>query len=154
MEKEIIKPSVESLLADFPVILEIPVQWRDMDIAHHVNNVVYFKWFEYARVEYLVRLFGYDANSFGGVGMVIASQQCKYIYPVTFPDIVVAGIRITEVAEDRYTMECNMVSKRHQRLVAIASAVVVAFDLIKQQKTALPSALKEKVLALEQGKKS
>jgi acyl-CoA thioester hydrolase len=151
--KDFIKPTVESLLQDFPVKLEILVQWRDMDMAHHVNNVVYLKWFEYARVEYLMQLADYQSNLFGGVAMVIASQQCKYVFPVTFPDTVVAGIRITEVTEDRYTMECHMVSKKHQRLAAIASAVVVAFDLQKQQKTPLPTALKDKVLSLEQGKK-
>ena len=44
------------LLPDYPVVIALPVQWGDQDLNAHVNNVVFFRWLESARVEYLNRL--------------------------------------------------------------------------------------------------
>lgn len=134
----------------FPVLLELPVQWGEMDAAGHVNNLIYLQWFESARAEYFTRL-GQDIvfNEAGGPGFILAKQSCKYLFPVTYPDTVTVGVRVTEINEDRFTMHCKIWSGRHQRLVAIANGVIVTFDYHKREKTEVPAHLKKMIHLLE-----
>ena len=60
-------------LADFPVSIELPVQWGDQDAFGHVNNTVYFRWYESARIAYLERLEMADQNSALGLGPILAA---------------------------------------------------------------------------------
>ncbi len=134
----------------FPVLLDLPVQWGEMDAAGHVNNIIYLKWFESVRAEYFLRL-EQDVISpeEGEPGFILAKQSCKYLFPLTHPDTVIVGIRVTELHEDRFTMHCKMWSERHQRLVAIANGVVVTYDYHLQQKMALPDELRKQIELLE-----
>ena len=78
----------EAFLSEFPVHIEIDVQWGDMDAVQHVNNTVYLRWTESARIEYFQRL-GYGVSQQEGeAGFILGWQDCKYIFPVTFPDTV------------------------------------------------------------------
>ncbi len=82
------KKTADEALADYPVRLPITVQWGDMDAFQHVNNVVYFRWFESARM----RLF--EAIGFTGsdvVGPILHSTSCRYRAPIYYPDALVAG---------------------------------------------------------------
>jgi len=136
-------------LNEFPVLLEMPVQWGEMDAAQHVNNLVYLRWFESARVEYVSRL-GADVVAGGHeAGFILAKQDCKYLFPLTFPDTVTIGIRVVDVEKDRFRMECKIFSQRRRRLVAIANGVMVAFDYEKQQKMPISNTLLANIRQLE-----
>jgi len=75
-------------LKDFPVITKIPVQWGEMDAAQHVNNVIYLRWSETGRIAYFKKL-GYEVSPGGNeAGFILGWQDCKYIFPVTFPDTI------------------------------------------------------------------
>jgi acyl-CoA thioester hydrolase len=75
-------------VSDFTVKITLPVQWGDMDAANHVNNAVYIRWVESARLAYFVEM-GMDTTFRGAdAGPILAWQDCKYIFPVTFPDTV------------------------------------------------------------------
>lgn len=134
----------------FPVLMELPVQWGEMDAAGHVNNLIYLKWFESARVEYFTRL-GQDVadNTSGEPGFILAKQSCKYLLPMTYPDTAVLAIRITEVNEDRFTMHCKIWSQRHNRLAAIANGVVVTYDYREGKKVLVPKSMKKQIEMLE-----
>jgi acyl-CoA thioester hydrolase len=138
--------------SDFRVILEFPVQWGEMDAAGHVSNLVYLRWFESGRVEYFFRL-GYDVVSPEpeGPGFILGRQDCKYLFPLIFPDTVAVGIKVTEIAEDRFTMHCRIWSQRHNRLACIANAVIVTYNYSTRKKMAVPAEMREKVEALEKG---
>ncbi|MCB0553075.1 MAG: acyl-CoA thioesterase [Phaeodactylibacter sp.] len=144
---------IEKALHGFPVRVNIDVQWGEMDLAGHVNNVIYLKWFEHARVAYLDRL-GYpivaDPAREGLPGVILAKQDCKYLLPVDYPDTITLGIRVTELLEDRFNMHCAMFSQRHQRLAAIANAMMVTFDYRSRSKAPLPDSLRQGILQLEQ----
>ena len=141
---------LEEQLAEFPVISEIPVQWGEMDAAGHVNNVVYLRWFESARVDYLDRL-GQDVvfNEQGGPGFILAKQDCKYLFALVYPDTVICAIRVEELLEDRMIMQCRMFSKQHHRLVAIANCSMVTFDYHQRSKVPIPEDLRNGITTLE-----
>jgi acyl-CoA thioester hydrolase len=143
--------SAISELADFPVQTNITVQWGEMDAANHVNNVVYLRWFEHARVVYLDRLnYPVVLEQEGLPGVILAKQDCKYLFPVRYPDTITMGIKVTEMGADRFVMHCKMYSQEHQRLVAIANATIVTYDYVKQSKAPVPESLRQGIQAIEQ----
>lgn len=123
----------------FSTMIEIPVQWGDMDAAQHVNNVVYLKWMEAARVAHFVKLNG-DGIKSGDIGPILAWQECKYISPVVFPDTVMVGIRVSETRDDRLITETKIYRKSDMSLVAIGRQMVVAYDFNTRSKAPLPQA--------------
>lgn len=143
--------SAISELADFPVQTDITVQWGEMDAANHVSNVVYLRWFEHARVVYLDQLnYPVVLEQEGLPGVILAKQDCKYLFPVHYPDTITMGIKVTEMGEDRFVMHCKMYSQEHQRLVAIANATIVTYDYVKQSKAPVPESLRQGIQAIEQ----
>ncbi len=123
---------------DYKVRIKIPVRWGDMDAYEHVNNAVYVKWNEDARIEYLKKLSKKLHD--GKVGPILARQDVKYIFPVVFPDTINIGIRVCEILKDRLVFETKMWSKKSKRLVAIVHSTVMAYDLMKKEKTDIPNA--------------
>src|SRR5260370_15733897 len=111
------KPQIKELLAGYPVIVELPVVWGEMDSYRHVNNVVYFRYFESARLEYFRRMGWFEYEDETGIGPILAATQARFRRPLTYPDTIWVGSRISEIGEDRMTMDYSLVS---QRLEAVA----------------------------------
>ncbi|MGB0525703.1 MAG: acyl-CoA thioesterase [Flammeovirgaceae bacterium] len=144
------KPAIKAELTNYPTVKKIVVEWGEMDAAQHVNNTHYLKWFEASRVIYLEEMAkGQDFEILRDLGLVVAKQECKYIFPVTFPDIIWIGVRVVEILKDRFVMEAKMVSERHERVVAIAKGYLVPFDFKTHQKAAMPPQTIEQIQALE-----
>jgi acyl-CoA thioester hydrolase len=141
--------SVEDLLSDFPVVVEIPVAWGEMDAMQHVNNVVYFRYFETARIVYFEKLNIWEFMNETGIGPILASAQCRFKIPLTYPDTVSVGTRISNIGEDRFVMEFCVVSQRFQRIAAEGDGVVVSYDYRDKRKTLLPPELKRRILDVE-----
>ncbi len=141
---------VHPLLCSFPVVIGIPVQWGEMDAYGHVNNTVFFRYFETARMEYLDKCGFLETYFSQKVGAILRSTECLFRRPLRHPDTVLVGARSVHVGEDRFTMAYLAVSEAHSEVVAEGSAVVVSFDYAKRKKTALPPQVKDKIGELEQ----
>jgi acyl-CoA thioester hydrolase len=127
-------------LEDFKITTSFPVHWGDMDAAQHVNNLVYMKWTETARLLYFEEM-GMDVSFKGGAaGPILAWQDCKYTFPVTYPDTVHIGIRTVQILEDRFIMECGVFSEQHNRMAALAKQMIVPYDFGALQKVPMPEA--------------
>ncbi|HAT8498020.1 TPA: acyl-CoA thioesterase [Vibrio vulnificus] len=140
---------MELLLQDFPVVTEINVAWGEMDALQHINNVVYFRYFETARIEYFNKINLMDEIKRNQIGPVLSETQCRYRIPVTFPDTLFIGSRVSEVGEDRFTMEYQVVSKKMGKVTTTGSATVVMFDFKNQCKTQLPAVLRDAIFSIE-----
>jgi acyl-CoA thioester hydrolase len=139
---------MHALLAGFPVVVHIPVAWGEMDAYQHVNNIVYFRYFETARIHYFQKV-GFDQASHGSVGPILASTRCRFRFPVTFPDIVSVGARVARMDEDRFTMEYRVVSERAEKVAAEGEGVIVSYHYDEGRKTEIPAALRAAIEALE-----
>lgn len=131
----------------YKVRLDIPVRWGDMDALDHVNNAVYIGWNEDARIAYFME--SINNLSVDNVGPILARQDIKYIYPVTFPDTVTVGIRVSEVLEDRLIFETKMWSDKSQKLVALVHSTVMAYDVAKKTKASIPQVWLDKIKEIE-----
>ncbi len=138
-----------NILESYPVIIEIPVAWGEMDAFQHVNNIVYFRYFESGRMAYFERIKFSDMMSNNGVGPILAHTQCRYRKALTYPDTVAVGTRVTTIKEDRFTMEICLVSRKLQKISAEGTAELVAFDYRENRKTLLPEEIRKNIEALE-----
>ena len=137
-------------LANCPVVIEIPVAWGEMDSLRHVNNVMYFRYFESARIAYLEKLGVWEYMNQTGIGPILASIQCKFKIPLTYPDTLSVGTRISRIEEDRFVMEHYLVSHKAQATAAEGEGVIVSYNYHENKKTPLPEELKQRIRTLEQ----
>ena len=79
--------------ADYAHLLEIPTRWHDNDVYGHVNNVDYYAFFDTVINEWLIREGGLDIHDGGTIGLC-AESHCRFLAPVSFPDVVEAGLRV------------------------------------------------------------
>ena len=140
---------MQELLRSFPVVAEIPVTWGDMDSFQHVNNVIYFRYFESARIQYFEAVGLMDIVEQLGVGPILGSTSCRYRTPLTYPDTVYVGAKITEMHEKRFTMEYLIVSEQHPETVAEGSGVVICYNYQKNQSTQIPEVVHNAIEKLE-----
>jgi acyl-CoA thioester hydrolase len=143
-------PPPHDPLAGWPIVIEIPVAWGEMDANGHVNNIVFFRYFESARIEYLVAI-DFVGGSGAGIGPILGSTNCRFRRPIVYPDRLRVGARSTAVAEDRFTMEYAIVSEAGGHVAAQGGGVVVAYDYGRGAKAALPAAVRAAIERLEAG---
>ena len=139
----------EELLLDFPVIVEFPVAWGEMDALGHVNNIVYFRYFESARVAYLTRINFIDPEANGGIAAILASTHCDFRKALAYPDTVSVGARVVEIGSDRFTMEYRLVSHHLQKIAAEGKGVVVAYNYREKRKAEVPEAVRKNIQEVE-----
>ena len=138
-------------LADFRVEIDQPVAWGDMDAFGHVNNVVYFRYFENARVEYFRRIGWWEYLAETGIGPIVGSTQARFRRPVKYPDTLRAGAKVVSWGTDRFTIRHVLVSKTTGEMVTEGDAVVVAIDYRANTKVPVPDELRRRIEELEAG---
>jgi acyl-CoA thioester hydrolase len=119
----------------FRVVIEVPIAWGDMDAFGHVNNTVFFRLFESARMAYLHEI-GFAGDK-SVQGPILHSTHCRFRKAITYPATVRVGTRVTALGEDRFTMEYQIMSGDGQ-IAAYGGGVVVAFDYAGNCKIAIP----------------
>lgn len=141
---------VAALVAEFPVVVDLPVAWGEMDAMGHVNGVVFIRYFETSRFTYFARL-GPALEGMGSAdrGWILASLTCRYRAPLTFPDTVSVGTRVAAVGIDRYLMEHRVVSHRLGKVAAEGDVLIVAYDYRAGGKTPLVGTDRAAIAAIE-----
>ena len=145
---------MQDLLAGFPVVIQIPVAWGEMDAFQHVNNVVYFRYFESGRFAYFERVRMWDFIEQTGIGPILASTQCRFKVPLTHPDTVSVGVRVSRIEEDRCVMEFAIASDRLGRIAAEGDGVIVCYNYREKRKATWPAELKQRVMEVESSAQS
>jgi acyl-CoA thioester hydrolase len=139
----------QELLKTYPVVIELPVAWGEMDALRHVNNIVYFRYFESARMAYFTRLDIWNYMNETGIGPILASTACKFKLPLVYPDTVSVGTRISEIEADRFVMKYVVVSHGHAKVAAEGEGLIVSYDYRALRKAPLPDEIKTRIEALE-----
>ena len=136
-------------LARFPIVVELPIQWGEMDAYGHVNNTVFFRFFESARIAFLDRCGFLRAYNELKVGPILHSTACRFRRPLFYPDTISVGARTSEVSLDRFVMEYKIVSHSQNEVVAEGDGVVVSFDYNKGSKSDLPEMVRKGLAGLQ-----
>jgi acyl-CoA thioester hydrolase len=148
-DEALVDREAAALLEGFPVVLTLPVLWGDQDAFGHVNNTIYFRWLESARIAYGERV-GLDRLlKSSRIGPILASVTCDFRRQVTYPDSIVVGARVTRIGRSSMTMEHVLVSEGAKAIAAESSSVLVVFDYDANKSHPVPDEIRSAIEALE-----
>jgi len=140
---------MNELLKEFTFVVDLNIECGDMDALQHVNNIEYFKYFQAARIAYFEKINSDSVFGETPISLILASTQCKFIYPLAYPDSISVGVRVDAMADQYFTMKYSVVSHKHQRLAANGDAKVVMFDYVNNKKASIPSEIRKTIIDLE-----
>jgi len=140
---------MDDWLADYPVTIEVPVAWGEMDAFQHLNNVVYFRYFESARIAYFGAIEVMKVMENTGVGPILAETRCRYRIPLRFPDTVSVGARVSALAPQGFLMQYAVASHHHNKIAAEGDGRIVTIDYASGGKAPLPDRVRERIQQLE-----
>jgi acyl-CoA thioester hydrolase len=129
----------------FPEVVEIPVQWGDQDAFRHVNNAIYFRWFESSRIAYSRKVGLWDLLESVNIGPILASIRCDYRRPLTYPDIVRVGSKLVRIGRTSLTIEHRVVSQKSAAIAAEGTAVIVLYDYGKAEPCPIPDRIRQAI---------
>ena len=141
--------ALDAALTGYPVVIERAVRWGEMDAFRHVNNTVYFRWFEDGRIAYFERLDLEKIMEETGVGPILGSTECRFRLPLVYPARISIGTTVSDLASGRFVMDYRIVSHRHLAVAAEGRGTLVAFDYRKGIKSRYPDLVQERIRALE-----
>jgi acyl-CoA thioester hydrolase len=138
-----------SIRSQFRHFTPLPVQWGDMDMLGHVNNVMYFRYAESGRIAYFDRMLGNDPDIWGGEGPILAEIQCRFIRQVSYPAQLEVGTRTLKIGGRSLTLECAIFIQGEETPVATSRAAVVWFDYRQQKAVPVPERLRNTIRGFE-----
>ena len=122
----------------------IPTRWMDNDVYGHVNNVVYYSYFDTVVNQYLIHRGALDIDNSQVVGLVVETG-CQYFAPIAFPDLVTAGLRVAKVGNSSVRYEIGIFRNGEEGGSAQGFFVHVYVDRITRRPAPLPAALRAAV---------
>ncbi len=140
---------IESL-AEFPVVLTQQLLWGDMDAFQHINNTVYFRFFEDARIAYFQKTRIGEHVKSTGLGPILASTRCDFRAPLVYPGTVHVGARIIAMEKKRFTMGYCVYSQDLDKIAAEGEGIIVYYDYGRSRSCEIPEQILENIKSLEQ----
>jgi len=134
------------------IITKIPVLWGDMDGFGHVNNIIYLKWCETARIELFRKIWNYKIGNMeeiiekGGIGPILANFNMDYRYPVKYPATIKITTSITHIGNSSIGIGHELfIDNNENKLVALANSVVVMVNYLSNTKAKINDSDREKL---------
>ena len=120
----------------------VPIRWGDMDAYHHVNNTVYFRYMEQARVEYLASI-GYSIQP-KGTAPVIINTACTFLVPLIYPGMVEVRMFFGQPGRSSIQSIYEIRVEGDDTLYATGEAKIVWMDVASGKSTPIPEDLRER----------
>ena len=124
----------------------IPTRWMDNDVYRHINNVVYYSFFDTAVNQFLIEQNVLDIEKSTIIGLVVETQ-CQYFSPITFPDVVTSGIRVDKIGTSSVHYSVGLFREDSNLASAQGTFVHVYVNTLSRWPTPIP---KEMLAALAQ----
>ncbi len=135
-------------MENFPVKLPLRIDWGEMDLFGHVNNVAYFKYIQASRVNYwevsmLTKLF--DERK---IGPILLSTGCQFIKPLFYPGNIIIESRIEFIKNTSFGIHHRILNDRGE-IAAEAHDVIVTYDFNKNEKVPVSEEFRRSVGVIE-----
>jgi acyl-CoA thioester hydrolase len=129
------------LRRDYRHFHRIETRWMDNDAYGHVNNIVYYSYFDTVVNEYLIRAGALDIERGPVIGVVVETQ-CRFLSPLSFPQTVHAGMRVAHLGRSSVRYEIGIFADDEDAACAQGHFVHVYVDRTSRRPTELPDALR------------
>lgn len=138
-----------NLLKGYPIALTQAVIWGDLDAFDHVNNTVYFRYFEDARMAFFEKSGVIRYKDLTHVGPILATTSCDFKLPLKYPDTVHIGGRARVLSEKKIMMDYLVVSDSLDAIVAEGQGLLVYYDYKAGRSCAIPDAVLGEIECLD-----
>ncbi|MBU3652162.1 MAG: acyl-CoA thioesterase [Limnohabitans sp.] len=140
------RPAPESRQA-YQVFRDITTRWMDNDIYGHINNVVYYAWFDAAVNAHLIEQGVLDIHAGRTIGLVVETH-CNYFAPLAFPQLVQAGIRVASIGSSSVRYEIGLFAQGEDLCAAKGHFIHVYVDRDTRRPVPLPDSFLSVLKAL------
>ena len=140
---------IKQLKKEYPVVLGQDIIWGDMDAFGHINNTVYFRYFENARIEYFNRVGVLEQKEQLGVGPILANTSCNFRIPLEHPDHIHICARSRVLSPKKFGMEFAVFSEKYSGIAAEGEGLIVYYDYAKGESCEIPNAILVAIKKLE-----
>ncbi len=141
------KRPAPSMRDSYAVHRPIQTRWMDNDVYGHVNNVIYYSYFDTAVNGYLIDAGALDIEKSAVIGLVVETS-CRYRLPLTFPEHVTAGIRVARIGTSSVRYEIGLFRNGDEEAAAEGYFIHVYVERATRRPAALPETLKAALLPL------
>ncbi len=131
----------------YPHRRQIPTRWRDNDVYHHINNVVYYEFFDTIINGYLMEAGGLDYHAGDSVGFAVETH-CQFLMPIRFPEVVEACLRVGHLGVSSVRYEIAIFKAGEDAPAAVGYFVHVFVNRLTQRSTPIRGRLREAMQAL------
>lgn len=134
-------PTESRTRRDFPVVRRITTRWADEDVLGHVNNVVYYSYFDTAVNAYLLDATGLDTRRLPAVG-VVAESGCSFLRSLAFPADVEAGLAVTRLGSSSVSYEIGLFQGADPGPAGLGRFVHVYVDAVSRRPVPVPAQIR------------
>ncbi len=134
--------------ADFKVFRPIQTRWLDNDQYGHVNNVMYYAFFDTAVNGWLMEATGVDTTKLDAIGLV-AETGCRFFKAVSFPDRLHVGLRLQRLGNSSVIYEIGLFREHETEPAAIAKFVHVYVDAKSRKSVPIPALIRQALANLQ-----
>ncbi len=133
---------------DYHTTIDIAVDWADLDLFGHVNNVVFFKYIQTARVNYSERIGLTSLNDNDMLSFMVASSQCQFKKPLLYPNHIQVSCRVDWIKNSSFQLSYQ-IKDIESLLIAEASDVLVVFNHTTKIKERMPDTIRRTIEKIE-----
>lgn len=126
---------------DFKFFLPISTRWADNDIYGHINNVVYYSFFDTAVNHFLIHQAGLDIHHGNTIGLVVDSG-CSYFAPLAYPERITAGVRVIKLGNSSVQYQVGLFKEDENQASAQGHFVHVYVDRESRKPQTLPAPMR------------
>ena len=126
---------------DYPHFMSLPTRWMDNDVYGHVNNALYYAFFDTAINDYLIGAGRLDINN-GPVIAFAVESQCQYLRPLAFPGVIDVGLRVGKLGNSSVRYELAVFKQGETFAAATGYFVHVFVDRVTQRPVPMPASIR------------
>lgn len=134
--------------ADFNFFTSVPTRWGDADMLGHINNVIFVRYIESGRLDYLDRVLGLKFKQPIGQGILVVDMHVSYLSQVHHPTNLEVATRVSRIGNTSFDISANIYDENGVAVVT-SKAVCVWFNFALNQKQPVPQAARDAVFDLE-----
>jgi acyl-CoA thioester hydrolase len=127
---------------DCRYMLDVPTRWNDNDMLGHVNNVMYYSYFEAIVVRFLMKEGGLDWRG-DTIAPLAVETLCKFRRPLSYPDIVEAGLKVAKLGTSSVTYAIGLFTEGVESPAALGHFVHVFVDKSNDRPAPIPDSIRE-----------
>lgn len=131
-------PTIPSTRSAFRHFQQVHTRWMDNDMYGHVNNVVYYAWFDSVITEFLIREGGLDIQAPDAVALYAVETACRFHRSLAFPETVDAGLRVAHLGNTSARFEVALFRQSEDKAAATGSFTLVFVDRASARPTPIP----------------